>query len=241
MNFYIKQNSILPNLKMKLYMDGRLDYKKFHDLLENATVTFSMKNINNGTFKIINKESQIVEIQNGDNTEYYLQYTWNQNDTLESGQFEGQFRVDFLDDCSYIIVPVREKLYINILSSFTKAEIQENNNIIESEGCLIYCDDTFSGNTNTKYWLENKNKIINNDETIVIKGDYVLSASTLTLETSNTLLTFSGIDFYKRAKIFIDGYLLLIDSNIINNGEITVGNAIIFIGNSTITGTGILN
>jgi hypothetical protein len=36
-------------------------------------------------------------------------------------------------------------------------------------------------------------------------------------------------------------YNALLDSNIINNGEINVGGAIIFSGNSTITGTGIIN
>lgn len=218
-------------------MDGRLDYKKFHDLLENATATFSMKNTQNGTFKIINKECEIVEVQNVETKEYYIQYKWSINDTLESGQFEGQFRIDFLDDCSYIIAPVREKLYINILPSFTKSEIEENNTLVESDGCLIYCDN----NLYTKHWLENKEEVLGSDETLSIKGNMVLSGSTLTLESSNTQITIGTVEFIKRARIFIDGYLLLIDSNIINNGEITVGNAIILSGNSTITGTGIIN
>jgi hypothetical protein len=194
MNFYIKQNSILPNIKMKLYMDGRLDYKKFHNLLENATATFSMKNIENGVFKIINKESQIVEVLNGDNPEFYIQYNWNINDTLESGLFEGQFRIDFLDECSYIIVPIREKLYINILSSFTKAEIEENNNLIDSDSCLIYCQEyQFTGGTvsGTTEFLSDVN---------ICEGDLyvhnILGCSPITinnnLEVDEDLFTISG-------------------------------------------------
>ena len=69
----------------------------------------------------------------------------------------------------------------------------------------------------------------------------MLSGTNLTLESSNLQISIGNIDFNKRAQIFIGGYLLLIDSNIINNGEITVGGAIIFSGDSTIIGTGIIN
>ena len=93
---------------------------------------------------------------------------------------------------------------------------------------------------NTKYWLENKNQTVKDDETIVISGNYVLSGTNLTLETSGTQLSIGNINFDKYAQIFIGGYLLLIDSNIVNNGLISVGGAIIFSGNSTITGTGII-
>jgi hypothetical protein len=175
-------------------MDGRLDYKKFHNLLENATATFSMKNTDNGVFKIINKESQIVEVLNGDNPEFYIQYNWNVNDTLESGLFEGQFRIDFLDECSYIIVPIREKLYINILSSFTKAEIEENNNLIDSDSCLIYCQEyQFTGGTvsGTTEFLSDVN---------ICEGDLyvhnILGCSPITinnnLEVDEDLFTISG-------------------------------------------------
>jgi hypothetical protein len=68
----------------------------------------------------------------------------------------------------------------------------------------------------------------------------VLSGTNLTLESSNLNISIGNINFNKYAQIFIGGYLLIIDSNIINNGLISVAGAIIFSGNSAITGTGII-
>lgn len=95
-------------------------------------------------------------------------------------------------------------------------------------------------NLGSKHWESNIEKTIESDSTVVISGNYVLSGTNLTLNSDNLNLNISGIDFNKYAQIFIGGYLLLIDSNIVNNGMISVGGGIIMSGASTITGTGIL-
>ena len=41
-HFFIKKDSTLPILTMKVVNDGRYDYKKIFDRLENAAITFSM-------------------------------------------------------------------------------------------------------------------------------------------------------------------------------------------------------
>lgn len=94
--------------------------------------------------------------------------------------------------------------------------------------------------TNVKHWEENKTKILNSDETLVISGDYVLKNTNLQL-TNESSITIGDLTFNKYAQIYIGGNLLLINSNIINNGLISVAGASIFSGNSTITGTGIIN
>ena len=43
-NFFIRKNSQLPILQMKVINDGRNDYKKIFEELENAAITFSMLN-----------------------------------------------------------------------------------------------------------------------------------------------------------------------------------------------------
>lgn len=92
-----------------------------------------------------------------------------------------------------------------------------------------------------KNWIDdNSSKIINSDETVVISGDYVLNNTTMILSSAGTGYTIGNLIFNKSAKIFIGGYLLLNDSTIINNGEINVAGGVIFAGNSTITGTGLL-
>lgn len=93
---------------------------------------------------------------------------------------------------------------------------------------------------NVKHWEGNSTRTLNSDETLVISGNYVLSGTNMTLSSDNISIEVSGIDFNKYAQVFIGGYLLLIDSNIVNNGLISVGGAIIMSGSSTITGTGII-
>lgn len=98
---------------------------------------------------------------------------------------------------------------------------------------------------NTQQWVSNKNIYINADETVVISGNYVLENSNLTINTSNISISANTLNsnvltFNKYGQLFIGGYLLLLNSNIINNGLISIGGAPIFSGASTITGTGIL-
>jgi hypothetical protein len=91
-----------------------------------------------------------------------------------------------------------------------------------------------------KYWVDNQNVVLAADDTVVISGNYVLSGTNLTLESANLNISVGNINFDKYAQIFIGGYLLLIDSNIVNNGLISVAGAIIFSGNSTIINNGFL-
>jgi hypothetical protein len=224
---------------MKLIFDGRNDYKRFYDLLENSVVTFSMKNVNNGVYKVANKDGEIIKVDNNGNDEWYVQYNWEVNDTNELGQFEGEFKIKFLDDCTHIIVPIKENLYINVLTSFTKGDIEENNNLIDGDGCLIYCDVTepftggtvsgsteflsgitvlgniFSGNTNLN------NLFLNIDENI-ISG--VLNGSDLILNRVNgEIITISGftsnIDVYTTG-VTLSGNTLIFNRNDNNDYEI---------------------
>jgi hypothetical protein len=91
-----------------------------------------------------------------------------------------------------------------------------------------------------KFWLENETISIDSDETIVISGDYVLNGSNLYVNSSNTEINIGNLNFTKKGKIFIGGYLLINNSNIFNDGEISVAGGVILSGDSTITGTGIL-
>ena len=91
-----------------------------------------------------------------------------------------------------------------------------------------------------KHWEQNQNKTLKGDETIVISGDYVLVDTNLDLQ-KDTEITIGSLTFNKYAQIYIGGNLLLLNSNIINDGLINVAGAIIFSGNSTITGLGIIN
>jgi hypothetical protein len=88
-------------------------------------------------------------------------------------------------------------------------------------------------------WNINKEYQISNTEQFTFSGDYVLDDSYLYIEGSNEQVEYSANKFFKKTgKIFIGGNLLLKNSQIENDGEISVGGQIILIDDSQITGTG---
>lgn len=93
----------------------------------------------------------------------------------------------------------------------------------------------------SKYWFINDTLVVNSDDSIVLSNNMVLENSTLTINTNNRIINIDNLIFSECGQIFIGGYLLLINSNIINNGILNVAGAIVFSGSSTITGTGIIN
>lgn len=93
---------------------------------------------------------------------------------------------------------------------------------------------------NVRHWVNNETITVDSDETLVISGNYVLNNSTMYLNSADNTISVGSVDFNEYGQIFIGGYLLLIDSDIINNGSINVAGDVILSGTSTITGTGIV-
>ena len=60
MDFYIKKGSTLPRLTMELINDGRNDYDKFHDLIQNCAITFCMTDTNTGVKRIGGKAALCI-------------------------------------------------------------------------------------------------------------------------------------------------------------------------------------
>jgi hypothetical protein len=117
MEFFIKQNTSLPILKMDVIRDGRTDsWKEFYSVLDNATIRFSMKSEDNGIQKIFMKNAHITE-KNRSNVdsprEYYIYYKWSERDTNKKGRYIGEFLIELSN--GELIGPIRENLYINIV------------------------------------------------------------------------------------------------------------------------------
>ena len=73
MEFFVRKNSNEPILKMQLIQDGRSDFKNFHDKLANADIRFSMRDVENGAYVLLNKAAGVVAkttIQETDPPEY---------------------------------------------------------------------------------------------------------------------------------------------------------------------------
>lgn len=124
-HFFIKKNSELPILQMKVINDGRNDYKKIFNNLENAAITFSMMNIESNRYKVFNKQALIIPVldETCGETEYYIGYKFSKNETNMAGTFKGEFKIDFLDDGTSLVIPIYEDLFINIADSFVNTKI----------------------------------------------------------------------------------------------------------------------
>lgn len=125
--FEIKKNSTLPSLKVNLIDDGTYDFCRrdiYNNAIQNADITFSMKN-ENGILKISKAKASIVKCCDCNCTESYsIEYKWNKRDTKEAGVFDAFFEINFKNDLyeegvSYpegnLIMPIHEQLKIHIL------------------------------------------------------------------------------------------------------------------------------
>jgi hypothetical protein len=139
MEFFIKKNATLPLLKMQVVKDGRSDYNNMMDFIEESAVFFSMVNVDNGIPKITTRPAGFVEkIQLDPNSspEYYVYYQFTPKDTNKVGRYEGQFL--FRNDQGTLILPIREKLYINVQESFIADDLPyESCYVIDFPCCVV--------------------------------------------------------------------------------------------------------
>lgn len=123
MEFFINKNSTLPVLKMELINDGRNDFHKFHEMIQNANIYFTMTDVITGVKKIAKKQTGIELVLPQSNCvgeEYCLIYQFTEKDTSIAGRYVGQFTIDFLDGSGTLIVPIREELFVNVLDGSIK-------------------------------------------------------------------------------------------------------------------------
>jgi hypothetical protein len=123
MNFHINKGATLPVLKLELIKDGRNDYKAFHEMIQNATIKFTMTDIETGVKKIAGKDGLcVLKPTMGDcvDEEYYLAYQFSEKDTKRAGTYVGQFTITFLDGSGILKVPIREELFIHVLDGSIK-------------------------------------------------------------------------------------------------------------------------
>jgi hypothetical protein len=122
MDFFIRQTSTEPVLKLKIIDDGTNDRSYFNDLLENSRITFEMFDVKTGEHQILNSPCALTNVTRKVNQtvdEYYIVYQFTEFDTMVKGRFEGVVTVQFLDTdlnpTTKLIVPIKEKLFINIV------------------------------------------------------------------------------------------------------------------------------
>ena len=123
MEFHINKNAELPVLKLELIQDGRNDFQKFFEKIQNANIYFSMSDVTTGVKKIAKKRTGVALVEPVSDCvgeEYYITYKFSAKDTEKPGRYVGQFTIEFLDGTGNLIVPIREELFINILEGSIK-------------------------------------------------------------------------------------------------------------------------
>jgi hypothetical protein len=122
MEFFIRQGSSSPILKMRMVDDAKNDKSSFNDLLENSNITFEMFDtktnqyyILNGTCNVTNRIKKYSNVSD----EYYIVYQFTEDQTSQVGRYEGKINIEFLDisgnTTNKLILPIREKLFINVI------------------------------------------------------------------------------------------------------------------------------
>lgn len=122
--FNINKDATLPYLEIEPIINGRYNFRKLYEAIQGADVTFSMKNIDNGIWKVANAKAHIVDgSSQGCEERFKIQYRWKTRDTKEAGRYIAQFKITFADDIvsgdtifpkGDLIVPIAEDIIVNI-------------------------------------------------------------------------------------------------------------------------------
>jgi len=123
MEFNINKNATLPILRMELIQDGRNDFNKFFELIQNADIYFTMFDAITGVRRIGKTPATtelVLPLSDCVGEEYYLTYQFKPRETEKAGRFIGQFIIEFLDGTGTLIVPINEELFINVLEGSIK-------------------------------------------------------------------------------------------------------------------------
>jgi hypothetical protein len=194
MEFFIKKNATLPVLKLQVVKDGRSDYNKMMDLIEESAVFFSMVDVETGIPKLITRPAGFVNkilIEPNSEPEYYVYYQFNNKDTNRVGRYEGQFLLK--NNEGNLILPIREKLYINIQDSFIGDDLEYNNCYVSEFPCCIPSNIVTTTTTSQCYIDPSQPDLLlivtTTEGSIQIKYDLYSSKPTL----QNTTLNFTHI------------------------------------------------
>jgi hypothetical protein len=114
MEFNIRKRATLPYLEVNLIKDGRTDFNYIGTNLSGATIYFYMKDVDTNIYKV----AKGVCVYSTELKTIYYQFT--KKNTSNIGRFEVEFRV--LNNQGEIILPLTEKIFVNILESFSNSD-----------------------------------------------------------------------------------------------------------------------
>ena len=182
MEFNIKKNGTLPLLKMQVVDDGRGDeFDSFMSFIETSSLYFSMMDVEMGSYKIHLEPAGFVEktqIEPNAKTEYYIYYKFPKKYTNKVGRYEGEFVLKNTDGT--LVLPIREKLNINILESTVSEEFGETYDLtLEAE--------ISSGSTIFNYTLTSSSPVFYNTTVTFTHTLQTITGSSVVITTGVTI------------------------------------------------------
>ena len=118
--WFIKQNSTLPILQVEISKNGRSDFN-FNQALNGINkVYISLFDPDSKTYRVTSKECYITSEESPTNPTdiiYYANYQFTNRETSKIGRFEVE--LSLIDSYNDLVLPLSEKLYINIVDSFS--------------------------------------------------------------------------------------------------------------------------
>lgn len=120
MEWFIKKNSTQPILQLEFSLNGRSDFNKNENLTNFPSVYISFLDVNNGNYLSTSKTCYITKsglTTNPNVEEYYVNYQFTNKETKNIGRYEAQLSMIGTDGTN--ILPTSEKLYINVIDSFS--------------------------------------------------------------------------------------------------------------------------
>lgn len=131
MNFFIRHiddtsipgsQKVLPILSMMVINDGRHEYHRFHEMIQNADITFSMIDSESGVYKVANSPAFIKKLDDSCcEDQFIVCYQFTKREIQTPGTYKGYFTIKFgedlkNDDYEYpngvLKVPIRDELFI---------------------------------------------------------------------------------------------------------------------------------
>lgn len=111
MEFFIRKNSTLPVIEIDFIKEGRTDYNTPYGLFTSEVVYFSMVDVDTGFYKVLNTIASI------DQTTKTVYYQLTKKNTNKVGRYEVEFSIK--KDGNTIKVPLRDKIFLNVIDSFS--------------------------------------------------------------------------------------------------------------------------
>ena len=115
---------VLPILNMMLINDGRHDFHRFHEMIQNADITFSMYNIETGSYKIANSPAFIRKVEDSCCTdEYAICYQFTKREVSTPATYKAFFTIHFGDDLKndeytypqgILKMPIKDDLFVTV-------------------------------------------------------------------------------------------------------------------------------